>query len=661
MRRLTLFFETRYTQRSQACDLEKAIMMSRVFKHSGRAEDLEEAILLHRAALKLRPECHSDRCISLNNLASSLWTRFVHGGRMEDLEEAISLLLSVGNPLHPTSLSNLALYLSTRFKYGGNVEDLEEAISVIRTALEFLPDGHSNRPMSLNNLASSLSTRFNHGGRMKDLEEAISLLRTALGLLPDLEEAISLLRAILELLLEGHLLRSTLLSNLALYLWTRFEHQGWTEDLEEAISLHRASVGILPECLPHHSISLGNLATALYARFMKDSRTDDLEEFMQSLNHAAVHTFSSFSTRLGAVRRWTEIARCHGHPSRPEARRIAMSLLQRVLTIRPTLSAQHKLLSSDSYYQSLALDAAADSIDNNDFPQAIEFLEQGRALLWSQLRVIRTPQEQLSRSNKTLVERFERCNCRLEALIASSESSTFGSGQDGSVVRAVSTSQGQNSVDEMLVQMRQLHEEQEAIVTDIRQIPGFENFPRAAFFEVIQQAASEDPVIILNHSNYRCDALILLSRENNPCVCVPLDEDFYTDTAELHGELSQVRREFGVASREYDEILRRVMKTTWDRVVSKVVQKLKELGIMEGSRIWWCPTSVLSAFPFHAAGAAGNTKYLLDDYISSYTPTLTSLINARSEIQNGNKTILFVGNTKLPSAKKGTPYAEVVA
>ncbi|KAL5525273.1 hypothetical protein ACEPAF_9143 [Sanghuangporus sanghuang] len=761
MRRLALFFETRYTQRGEASDLEKAIMMSRGalelcpgdhplrslslynlasclskhFKHSRHAEDLEEAILLHRAALKLRPEGHSDHCISLNNLASSLWTRFDHRGRMEDLEEAISLLhaalvpLPVGHPLRPTSLSNLALYLSTRFKYGGHVEDLEEAISVIRAALELLPEGHSNRPTSLNNLASSLSTRFDHRGRMEDLEEAISLLRAALGLLPvchplrpacvnnlalylstsfkhsgraedleeaisilrvtlellpeshlyrftvlnnlalslstrfnherrteDLQEAISLLRAVLVLLPEGNLLRSTLSSNLALYLWTRFEHQGWTEDLEEAISLHRTSVELLPEGHPHHSTSLGNLAIALYARFMKDGRTDDLEESVQSLNRAAVHTFSSFSTRLGAVRRWTKMARCHGHQSLPEAHRIAMSLLQRVLTIRPTLSAQHRLLSSDSHYQSLALDAAADSIDNGDFPQAIEFLVQGRALLWSQLRVIRAPQEQLSRSNKALAERFERCNCRLEALIASAESSTFGLGQDGSVVRAVSTSQGQNLVDEMLVQMRQLHEEQEAIITDIRRMPGFENFLRAAPFEVIQQAASEGPVIILNHSKYRCDALILLPRGNNPCVCIPLDEDFHTDTVELHGVLSQVRREFRVASCEYDEILRRVMKTLWDRVVSKVVQGLKEIGIMEGSRIWWCPTSVLSAFPFHAAGpyedAAGNTKYLLDDYISSYTPTLTSLINARSEIQNGNKRMLFVGDTKLASAKK---------
>ncbi|KAL5531838.1 GSE1_3 [Sanghuangporus sanghuang] len=98
------------------------------------------------------------------------------------------------------------------------------------------------------------------------------------------------------------------------------------------------------------------------------------------------------------------------------------------------------------------------------------------------------------------------------------------------------------------------------------------------------------------------------------------------------------------------------MKVLWDRVVSKVVLKLNELGIVEGSRIWWCLTSFLSLLPFHAAGpydgADGSTKYLLDDYISSYTPTLMSLINARSGVHSRSQKLLVVGDTTLPSAMR---------
>lgn len=209
------------------------------------------------------------------------------------------------------------------------------------------------------------------------------------------------------------------------------------------------------------------------------------------------------------------------------------------------------------------------------------------------------------------------------------------------------------SPDEILAQVRRLSEEQEEIIDDVRRIPGCENFLRPVPFEVLRQAASEGPVIVLNHSVYRCDALIVLARE---VVHVPIDSDFYDNAIKLHDELIRTRLDSGEDSEQYDDILRRVMKALWDRVVSKIVDKFKELGIPDGSRIWWCPTSVLSAFPFHAAGPYQGTdsrmRYLLDDYISSYTPTLASLINARTGARNGGEDMLFVADTKLPFAKK---------
>ena len=65
---------------------------------------------------------------------------------------------------------------------------------------------------------------------------------------------------------------------------------------------------------------------------------------------------------------------------------------------------------------------------------------------------------------------------------------------------------------------------------------------------------------------------------------------------------------------------------------------------------------MLNAFPFHAAGpyegVNGKSKYLLDDYISSYAPTLTSLISPRSSTGNRKGKMLFVGDTKLLAAIK---------
>ena len=101
----------------------------------------------------------------------------------------------------------------------------------------------------------------------------------------------------------------------------------------------------------------------------------------------------------------------------------------------------------------------------------------------------------------------------------------------------------------------------------------------------------------------------------------------------------------------YDEVLREVMKVLWDRVVSKVVQKLGELKIPQGSRVWWCPTSCLTLLPFHAAGPSQGDdggKYFLDYYTSSYTPTLSALLEAQSKPPFPSTSLLAVGVSKAP-------------
>jgi CHAT domain-containing protein len=49
-------------------------------------------------------------------------------------------------------------------------------------------------------------------------------------------------------------------------------------------------------------------------------------------------------------------------------------------------------------------------------------------------------------------------------------------------------------------------------------------------------------------------------------------------------------------------------------------------------RIWWCPTGILSALPIHAAGIHTSDSpigsKLSDFVISSYTPTVTALIDS---------------------------------
>ncbi|KAG2151576.1 uncharacterized protein EDB93DRAFT_1138211, partial [Suillus bovinus] len=62
--------------------------------------------------------------------------------------------------------------------------------------------------------------------------------------------------------------------------------------------------------------------------------------------------------------------------------------------------------------------------------------------------------------------------------------------------------------------------------------------------------------------------------------------------------------------------------TTWSARWSKIWGEIAR----RDSRIWWCPTSLFNFMPLHAAGEyRPKGKSLSQQYISSYTPSLTAL------------------------------------
>ena len=85
---------------------------------------------------------------------------------MGDLDEAIVLarealdLRPQGHPLRSSPLDVVSQGLSARYNKLGAMQDLDEAIVLVREALNLRPQGHSLRFRSLNYLAVHLSTRY---------------------------------------------------------------------------------------------------------------------------------------------------------------------------------------------------------------------------------------------------------------------------------------------------------------------------------------------------------------------------------------------------------------------------------------------------------------------------------------------------------------------
>ena len=674
---------TRYKQLGETTDLDEAIVLHRAaldlrpkghldrsaslnnlaidlyarYNQFGAMEDLHAAIALGQEALDLHPQGHPDRPMSLNNFAVGLSTRYQQLGAMEDLDRAIALgrkaldLYPHGHVSQSRPLNNLALCLYTRYEQLGTIEDLDEAVVLNREALILRPQGHPDRSLYLNNLAVCLSTRYNQRETMEDLEEGIVLNREALGLLPqghhersmslsnlaislstrykqlgaieDLDEAMALDREALHLRPQRHPDRSMSLNNLAIRLFTRYEQLGAMENLDEAIVLVRDALQLHSPGHPRRSRSLNNLAYYLSSRFTQSRQLKDKEELF-SLYAQLVHVpqFVS-SVDLSVARAWIRVAEKFQHHTLLLAYETSFRLLIQHLATLPSLP-QH-LVVLKYLTSSLAVDAFSACLHKHAPAGAVELLEQGRGVFWSQLTRLRSP---------------------LDDVMVSSPAGKMLANEFTWLVSMIHDALRDSPCTDQHERVCHLNLEMQRVVNNIRELPGLSRFLLPLLFSDLRCAASGGPVIIVNASKYySCDALIVLL-DQDP-VHIPLEitqesvRDLSMELRTLTAHAGRVNMAGGLAS---------FLRKLWDEIVSPIVDFLQTV-LPSQSRIWWCPTAEFSVLPLHAAGPYRKGQLNLPDiYISSYTSTLTTLIRARrrypSNSENQRKRFIAIGQAK---------------
>ncbi|KAG1733304.1 CHAT domain-containing protein, partial [Suillus lakei] len=128
----------------------------------------------------------------LDNLGGALRTRFDERNDIHDLDRAISLhrealtLRPPGDLDHDTTLHNLALALNTRYDELHVSDDLNEAIDMYRESLRVVRADDSERHLTLSNLSSALCSRYMQTQKNEYVEEAIDLCQESLAALPPL-------------------------------------------------------------------------------------------------------------------------------------------------------------------------------------------------------------------------------------------------------------------------------------------------------------------------------------------------------------------------------------------------------------------------------------------------------------------------------------------
>jgi hypothetical protein len=205
----------------------------------------------------------------------------------------------------------------------------------------------------------------------------------------------------------------------------------------------------------------------------------------------------------------------------------------------------------------MPLDYASFHIESGRFEKAVETLEQGRALLWSEMRGLRTmaAQLQVSEGDLPLVKKFTEINHELEALtISVTPSARLETETEDRV------SHGNNWTDpfgQLIIKRQKLLEERDTLISQIRSRPGLQGFLTTPSFSTLRSAALRGPVIIINYCQWRSDILIVFHKYLPPC-SIPTANDFYARANRLRDELVEARKH-GLDSRDYQDALSSVL------------------------------------------------------------------------------------------------------
>jgi hypothetical protein len=203
------------------------------------------------------------------------------------------------------------------------------------------------------------------------------------------------------------------------------------------------------------------------------------------------------------------------------------------------------------------------------------------------------------------------------------------------------------------------------LVRQVRNLRGFETFLAATPFSRLREAASGGPVIVVNISNRRCDALIITTAGVRLRPLPGLTANECTRQANtLLETLSPPPESAGADTaleRQRIEVLFGTMSWLWDTVCEPVLNDLQDHGDLPGEpaahagalpRLWWCPTGPLTVLPLHAAGhyMEPDATCLSRVAVSSYTPTVEALLRSRERAQPDSGTrVLAVGMPTTPS------------
>ncbi|KAB5589055.1 Aromatic di-alanine and TPR containing protein [Ceratobasidium theobromae] len=611
------------------------------FGYFGKLEDIDKAIGYHLQAISLASE--GDRCmpVLLFNLGTSHQSRFSLLDTMEDLEKAIKYKLRAQVLAHlapqsdqPKFLSSLGSSYRARFDKLGNLEDIDKAIEYQTRANLLTPEGHAFKPGVLGSLGSSHQRRFEKLGpkNVKDIEIAIEHQSRMMSIAP-----------------EGHAMMPSWLGSLGTSYRIRFEHIRNVDDINKAIDFESRAVSLTPEDDSDLCSRLYTLGASYRIRYRHLNDPDSLDRSIECFKRSASLPMGHPHARFQSAFEWALLAPERSSSEALDAFQTAIDITPHLIRLGDHVTQRYERV---RLINELATRAAATAIAQEQYDRALEWLEQGRSVVWNQTLQLQTPFNELSKANPKLADKLRRVADELHHASSRSKDE-FSQSNDGHLPEQATQKH------------HRLAEQYEELLSEARSIQGFEGFLRPKKASDLLRAARRGPVVLVNVDKSRSDALLILPGATE-VQCVPLPKLRHSDIAAAREKLDESLHHQGLRERdgtrrpdrEWTERRKKpesevdpfegVLRTLWFAVTKPI---LKSLGYLKRPptidsmpHVTWCTTGPLTFLPLHASGLYDQGKSRIFNFvISSYTPTLSALLTVPTRPPTTHTKVLAIG------------------
>lgn len=553
--------------------------LHREFQATGNDDVLTEVVEGYRQALAATPAGDHERPGRLNNLAAALRERTLYFNDLHALREAIELLresvaLATDPRKRAVCAGTLGVALQDLFARTWDSDAADEAVACAREAVRLDAADQDGQRLAL---ANALTQKYQAHGDSADLAEALRLLQSLFEQLPP-----------------GKPVRGPCLGALGRAWRLEFERTGDLDALDRAITALGRAMRADPVTDADRATYRRSFAELLLVQHDRVRAIGPLRSAADAFAAAATDSADRAPARVQAASQWSAAAvRLDDWPQALEAARVAMSLLPEVASRRlARTDREHGI----AQLAGLAADAAACALQADDAGLAVRWLEQGRGVLLGQTLDTRSDIGELRRRHPDAAARL----ATLDKALATLDIAAGGSDQRHAMAR-----------------------QREELLGEIRTLPGFAEFLLPPTLAQVHEWAGPGPVVLVNVSRYRCDALVLTG---GTLVAIPLPGLTFADAARNADRFADALDASTEPGREHDggQVITEILTWLDDTVTGPVLTRLA----CDGSRVWWSPGGPLASLPLHAAGRPGNS--VLDRVISSYTPTVRALGHARS-------------------------------